>query len=382
MPSTTPRSIAEHFDALEDPRRLPSTQHSLHDILVLSICAVICGADSFTAIEEFGHTKIDFLRRYLNLPHGIPSHDTIGRVFALLDTEQFAACFADWMASIFEATEGEVVSLDGKRLRRSYDRASNQAVIEMVGAWATQNSLVLGGLQTHPDSNEVEALPRLIELLDLHGCIVTIDAAGCQRTNTKAVIEQGAEYVLALKENQGGLFDEVEALFERVDLQGRPRPGRVNRGVGFAQTTDGGHGRIEVRRCWVLSVEEAGLVDTAGWTSLRTVALIERERTTPTKTSLERHYYISSLAADAEQLLAVVRQHWHVENRLHWVLDVAFGEDQSRVRSGYAAANLGLVRRVAVSALQRESSVKRGVGTKRLKAAWDEKYLLKVLQGL
>jgi predicted transposase YbfD/YdcC len=382
MPSTSPRSIAEHFETLEDPRRLPSTQHSLQDILVLSICAVICGADSFTAIEEFGHTKIEFLRRYLKLPHRIPSHDTIGRVFAMLDTEQFATCFADWMASVFTATDGEVVSLDGKRLRRSYDQHSNQAVIEMVGAWASENSLVLGSLQTNPDSNEVEALPRLIELLDLHGCIVTIDAAGCQRSNTKALIEKGADYVLALKENQGGLFDEVEALFERVDLSRRPSAGVVSRGVGFAEHTDGGHGRIEVRRCWVLPVEEAGLVDTAGWSGLRTVTMIERERTTPTKTSQERHYYISSLEADAEQMLAVVRQHWHVENRLHWVLDVAFGEDQSRVRTGQAAANLGLVRRVAVSALQRESSIKRGVGTKRLKAAWDEKYLLKVLQGL
>lgn len=382
MPSSTPQSIAEHFGTLEDPRRLHSIQHSLQDILTLSICAVICGADSFTAIEEFGHTKTDFLRRYLKLPNGIPSHDTIGRVFALLDTEQFAACFADYMAGVFEATDGEVISLDGKRLRRSYDRASNQAVIEMVGAWASDNSLVLGGLQTNSDSNEVEALPRLIELLDLHGCIVTIDAAGCQRANTKVVIEKGADYVLALKENQGGLFDEVEALFERVDLHGRPRPAVVDRGVGFAQDTDGGHGRIEVRRCWVLPVEEAGLVDTAGWTGLRTVAMIERERTTPTKTSQKRHYYISSLGADAEQMLTVVRQHWHVENRLHWVLDVTFGEDQSRVRSGHAAANLGLVRRVAVSALHRESSVKRGIATKRLKAAWDERYLLKVLQSL
>ena len=382
MPSTTPRSIAEHFDTLEDPRRLHSTQHSLHDILVLSICAVICGADGFTAIEEFGRTKIDFLRRYLNLPNGIPSHDTIGRVFALLDTEQLAACFANYMAGVFEATDGEVVSLDGKRLRRSYDRDSNQAVIEMVGAWASENTLVLGSLQTRPDSNEVEALPRLIELLDLHGCIVTIDAAGCQRSNTKALIEKGADYVLALKENQGGLFEEVEALFERVALSRRPSSGVVSRGVGFAEHTDGGHGRVEVRRCWVLAVEEAGLVDTAGWTGLRTVTMIERQRTTPTKTSQQRHYYISSLGADAARMLAVVRQHWHVENRLHWVLDVAFSEDQSRVRREHAAANLGLVRRLAVSALQRESSVKRGVGTKRLKAAWDEKYLLKVLQGL
>ena len=382
MPKTTPRSIAEHFDTLDDPRRQASTLHSLHDILVISICAVICGADTFTAIEEYAHTKRDFLGRFLELPNGIPSHDTIGRVFALLETATFERCFLSWMASVFEATQGEVVALDGKKLRRSYDRYSNQAAIEMVGAWASRNNLTLGALKTAPNSSEVDTLPRLIALLDLQGCIVTIDAAGCQREITKAILDQGGDYVLALKQNQGGLFDQVETLFARARLPQEAVEGVLARGIGFAERTDGGHGRIEVRRCWVVAVEERGLVDTEGWSGLRTVAMIERERLTATKTSRERHYYITSLAADAAHVLQVVRQHWEVENRLHWVLDVAFSEDMSRVRMGHAAANLGLVRRVAASALQRESSVKRGIATKRLKAALDENYLLRVLQSL
>jgi len=380
MPDAISASITEHFAQLDDPRLERTKLHSLHDILTLSICASICGADGFVAIEEFGHAKYEWLRRFLDLPNGLPSHDTIGRVFALVKTEQFERCFLSWMRSVFEATDGEVIAVDGKRLRRSYDRASKKAALHMVGAWATENGLLLGGMGTESKSNEIRTIPKLLDLLELKGCIVTIDAAGCHKEIAEQVLAQEADYVLALKANQAGLFNDVEALFERVALHHRPSQGPIERGVAFAKTTDGGHGRIEVRRCWTVPIEEAGLIDTEGWAGLRTVALIERDRTTSTKTSLERHYYISSLAADAARMLEVVRRHWHVENRLHWVLDVAFLEDQSRVRTGNAAANLALVRRLAVSALQREKSLKRGVGTKRLRAGWNERYLLKVLQ--
>ncbi len=373
-------SIAEHFAPLEDPRLERTKLHSLHDILTLSICATICGADGFVAIEEFGHAKHEWLRRFLDLPNGIPSHDTIGRVFALIQTEQFERCFITWMQRVFEATDGEVVPFDGKRLRRSYDRGSNKAALHMVGAWATENGLLLGGMETSSKSNEINTIPRLLELLELRGCIVTIDAAGCHKAIAEQIVRQGADYVLALKANQGGLFEEDAALFERVNLPHRRGRTTAERGVAFARTTDGGHGRIETRRCWAVPIEEVGLIDTEGWVGLRTVVLVERERSTEAKTTLERHYYISTLAADAARLLEVVRRHWHVENRVHWVLDVAFGEDQSRIRSGNAAANLALVRRLAVSALQREKSLQRGVGTKRLRAGWDERYLLKVLQ--
>lgn len=382
MTTTSLASIATHFGGLEDPRRDHLKLHSLHDILVLSICGTICGADGFTAIEEYGHAKRDWLSTFLDLKNGIPSHDTIGRVFSLIEAKQFEHCFLAWMRSVFEATDGEVVALDGKRLRRSYDRASNQAALHMVGAWASENRLLLGGIETESKSNEIKAITELIRLLDLKGCLVTIDAAGCQREIASAILDQGADYVLSLKANQGGLFAEVETLFDRVRLPRQETKGVVERGLAFAQTIDGDHGRIEQRRCWALPVAGQGLVDVEGWPDLRTVVMVERIRELGSALSLERHYYISSLPADAERMLQVIRRHWHVENRLHWVLDVAFEEDQSRVRSGYAAANLALVRRLAVSALQRERSLKRGVAIKRLRAGWDEAYLFKVLQHL
>jgi predicted transposase YbfD/YdcC len=380
MTTPSPASIATHFSQLEDPRRDHLKLHSLHDILVLSICGTICGADGFTAIEEYGHAKEDWLSTFLDLKNGIPSHDTIGRVFSLIETEQFERCFLAWMQSVFETTEGEVVALDGKRLRGSYDRASNQAALHMVGAWATENCLLLGGIQTEDKSNEIKAIPELIRLLDLHGCIVTIDAVGCQREIAQAILERGADYVLSLKANQGGLCADVEALFDRVRLPVAPTEGVVERGLAFAKAVDGAHGRIEQRRCWALPVAGQGLLDLDRWPGLRTVVLLERIREVGSCTSVERHYYISSLPAEAGHLLRVIRRHWHVENRLHWVLDVAFEEDQSRIRSGHAAANLALVRRLAVSALQRERSLKRGIAIKRLRAGWDQAYLFDVLQ--
>ncbi|GAB5520986.1 MAG: ISAs1-like element ISEc1 family transposase [Rhodothermales bacterium] len=382
MPETTPRSIAHHFDSLDDPRRTRSVQHSLHDILVITLCALICGADSFTAIEEFARTKTTFLKRFLPLKGGIPSHDTIGRVFALLDPDHLAQCFADWMHGIAEATDGEVVALDGKRLRRSYDRHSGRAIVEIVGAWASENNLLLGALE--PKTNEIETLPRLIGMLDLKGCIFTIDAAGCQRTVVEALRAQQAHYVLALKGNQGSLRDDVASLFERTRQQKPPQGASkvVDHGLSYAEETDAGHGRVEQRCCWALAIEERGLVDAGAWPGMCTVVQLERRRWVGDSETVQRAYYVSSLRAEASHLLRVIRQHWHVENRVHWVLDVAFGEDGSRVRSGHAAVNLGLVRRVAVSALHRETSVKRGMATKRLKAALDERYLLKVLKGL
>lgn len=382
MQIPAPASIATHFCQLDDPRRDHGKLHSLHDILVLTICGTICGADGFAAIEEYGHAKYEWLQGFLDLSHGIPSHDTIGRVFSLVETEQFEACFLAWMQSVFEATDREVVALDGKRLRRSYDHHSNKAALHMVGAWATENRLLLGGIETEDKSNEIKAIPELIKLLDLTGCIVTIDAAGCQLEIAREILSQGADYVLSLKENQGGLFADVEALFKRARLPTKPTEGVTRQGIGFACTIDGDHGRIEHRRCWAIPVSERGLIDAEAWPDLNTVVMIERQREVGPSVSVERHYYISSLPADAAHLLGVIRTHWQVENRLHWVLDVVFSEDQSRIRKGHAAANLALVRRLAVSALQREQSLKRGIAIKRLRAGWNEDYLFKVLRQL
>ena len=379
MTETPTVSIPEHFASLDDPRRDHGKLYPIEEILLLTICAVICGADTFVAIEQFGRAKADFLRRFLPFKEGIPSHDTLGDLFARIDPARFEHCFAGWVRAAFERTGGQVIALDGKRLRRSYDRDAKRAPIEVVSAWATQNHLVLGQVRVEEDSNEITAIEPLLALLDLSGCIVSIDAAGCQREVAAAIIEREADYVLALKGNQRHLHEEALALFARLEAHGFA-------GCEATETADGGHDRVEVRRCWALDVEERGLVDTAGWPSLRTVALVECERTLLRggleKTTRERRLYISSLQADAVRLLSSVRSHWQIENQVHWVLDVAFGEDQSRVRKGHAASNMALLRRLALNLLKQERSLKLGLASKRLRAGWDEAYLLKILQQL
>lgn len=359
--------------------------HRLDEIMVLSICAVICGADGFTSIEEFGRAKEDWLRSFLELEHGIPSHDTIGRVFARIDPAEFEQCFLEWVRSACEATDGEVVAIDGKTLRRSYDRASGQAALHMVDAWASKRRMTLGQLKTEGKSNEITAIPKLLETLEVAGCIVSCDAMGCQRDIAKAVVEEGADYVLTLKSNQGELLADTKALFDKLDES--VSSGQVASSKHCHQSTDGGHGRVEVRRCQALDIGGKGWLDTDGWPGLRTVGRVTAERhvgdeATTEETTVETRYFISSLEADAEQFLEAVRTHWHVENKLHWVLDVAFGEDQSRIRTSHAPENMAVVRRLALNLLEQEKSSSVGVKNRRLRAGWDDDYLLKVLQHL
>jgi len=372
--STTDESLfAHYFEEVTDPRLDRRKQHSLLDIIGLTICAVICGADSFVAVERFGHAKRDWLDQYFVLPNGIPSHDTIGRTFALIDPREFEAGFRAWITAAFEQTEGQVVAIDGKTLRRSYDRQSSTASLQMVSAWASENHLSLGAAPVEADSNEVTAIPKLLELLELSGCIVTIDAAGCQTAITQQITDEQADYVLTLKANQGELYADVEALFRRLHEQGRLS--------AASACTSGGHGRVEVRRCWAVEVAGRGIVDTAAWSHLRSVAMVEAERHVEGKVTTERRFFISSLPADAERLLAAVRTHWHIENKLHWVLDVAFEEDASRIRKGHAAENMAVVRRLALSLLKQETTSPVGTATKRLQAGWNPEYLLSVLKG-
>lgn len=387
MRDTPTASITEHFAALDDPRREHGKRYPIEEIFLLTICAVICGAGNFVAIEHFGRAKIAFLRRFLPFKEGIPSHDTIGDLFARLDPAQFERCFADWVRAVFERTDGQLVPIDGKQLRRSYDRRSGRGAIEMVSAWATENHLVLGQVRVEQGRGEITAIKPLLALLDVSGCIVSIDAIGSHREVAAEIIEREADYVLALKANQRHLHEEVEALFARLEAHGFA-------GCEATVETDGGHGRVEVRRCWALDVEERGLVETSGWPSLRTVALVECERTVlhaaggprggpeGETSTRERRFYISSLGADASVLLSSVRSHWQIENRVHWVMDVVFEEDQSRVRKGHAASNLAIVRRLALNLLKQERSLKLGIANKRLRAGWDEAYLLKLLQPL
>jgi predicted transposase YbfD/YdcC len=369
-------TIYAYFGQIPDPLLDRTKRHSLKDIIVIAICAVICGADGWVAVEEFGKSKIDWFRRFLDLPNRIPSHDTFGRVFSLLDSEQFMGCFASWISNVARLTSGEVVAVDGKTLRRSFDTASSKSAIHMVSAWACENGLVLGQVTTDQKSNEITAIPKLLDGLELSGCIVTIDAMGCQKKIAKKIVDKDCDYLFGLKGNQGALNDDVREFFryaEEEQFEGIPHD--------YVETVDGEHGRIETRRIWCTSdtdwFEEKHL-----WKGLSSFGMVESERLVGDKTSVERRYFISSLAGDdAEQFGRAVRQHWQIENKLHWTLDISFREDDCRVRSGHAAENIAVLRHIALNLLKKEKSTKLGVQNKRLKAGWDDDFRLKVLLG-
>jgi len=366
-------SLAEHFSTLEDPRADFGKRHLLLDIIVIAICAVICGADNWVEVELFGRSKEQWLRTFLKLPHGIPSHDTFGRVFRLLDPEQFQRCFRSWTYAVQRVTKGQVVAVDGKTLRRSHDRTLGKAAIQMVSAWATANRLVLGQVKVDDQSNEITAIPELLEVLDIAGCIVTVDAIACQREIAEKIVDRKADYVLALKANQGNLFREVADLFAYAEEIGF-------RDVehDFHQTVDKGHGRIEIRRCWTIT--ESDFLDYvrqfADWPKLNAIVKVHAERRVGEEVTRKARYYITSLGNDAQQVLDAVRGHWKIENQVHWVLDVVFREDDSRIRKGNGAQNFAILRHVALNLLHQEKTIKVGIKAKRLKAALDVKMRL------
>jgi predicted transposase YbfD/YdcC len=339
---------------------------------------VICGADSWVEIEEFGKAKIDWFRTFLELPNGIPSHDTFGRVFAVLDPDQFRRGFVSWIQAISRITDGEIVAFDGKTLRRSHDNSLGKAAIHMVSAWASTNRLVLGQLKVDEKSNEITAIPELLRLLALKGCIVTIDAMGCQTEIAQTITDQGGDYVLALKGNQGSLHREVQDLIayaQETNFEAIAHD--------FHETVEKGHGRIEVRRHWIISELEfiEYLNPDGAWAGFKSIGMVEAERQIGDETTCETRYYISSLSGDAQEFGQAVRAHWGIENSLHWVLDIAFREDESRVRKGNGPQNLAILRHIALNLLRHEKSAKCGIKAKRLKAGWSEEYLLKVLSG-
>ncbi|MEB3267764.1 MAG: ISAs1 family transposase [Leptolyngbya sp.] len=368
-------SLLTHFASLEDPRDRRGKEHLLLDIVSLTICAVICGADSWTDIEEYGRAKADWLGTFLSLPNGIPSHDTIARVFARLDPEQMQQCFVNWIAAISQLSQGEIVAIDGKTVRGSYERNGGQGAIHMVSAWASANRLVLGQRKVDEKSNEITAIPELLAVLAIAGCVVTIDAMGCQREIAAAIVEKGADYVLALKDNQPSLFEDVQWLFEQAEsVQFQDVEHDVARSVNK------GHGRLEIRRCWTLSGTELDyLVQKPRWQGLQTIAMIESERRVNGKVTRERRYYLSSLGQDAAVLNAAIRTHWAIENGLHWVLDVAFAEDSCRIRKDHAPQNMSVLRQIALNLLGQDKSTKVGIRAKRKKAGWDDAYLIKIL---
>jgi predicted transposase YbfD/YdcC len=360
--------LGGHFDLIPDPRRDHGKRHALPDIFALVLCAVVSGADSFLAIEAFGTARIDWLRRFIPLENGVPSHDTLRRVFALVERRHFERAFAAWAQEAFRKTDGQVVAIDGKRLRRA--RNAGQTAITVVSAWASQSGVALGQVATHEGEGEISAIPRLLELLDVAGCIVTTDAAGCQTDIAALVVGGGGDYVFGLKGNQAGLRAEAERWMMEATMSGA---------VDAFETSERGHGREETRRYWSAPVPGDALRRYL-WPGLASVGLVESTRIVGGKTSTEQRYFATSLVVDAEMLAGAVRGHWGVENGLHWTLDVAFREDESRTRVDHAAANLAVARRVGATLLKAETTAEGGVQTKRMRCAWDADYLAKVLQ--
>jgi predicted transposase YbfD/YdcC len=372
-------SITAHFADLRDPRLERTKAHDLMTILVVAICAIIGGANDWVAVAEFGRSKQAWFATFLDLANGIPSHDTFWRVFRALDPDQFQTCFLNWIRATSPLIGGQVIAIDGKQLRRSHDKGLGRRAIYMVSAWATANHLVLGQRKVADKSNEITAIPELLRALDLTGCLVTIDAIGCQTAIAHLIVEQGADYLLALKANQGQLYDDVALLF--ADLAASQYRAYA---YDYAKTWNKDHGRIELREAWTISDPKvlAPLRHASQFARLTTVMLVRHERRCGTEIAVELRYYIASTATSAAHLLRSKRRHWRIENSLHWILDIAFREDESRVRKDHGAQNLAILRHIALNLLKQETTCKLGVFNKRLKAAWDLDYMRTVLATL
>ena len=361
-------SISSHFRNLDDPRKY-NVRHNLIDIITIAICALICGAQNWVDVEQYGLSKYDWLKQFLQLPGKIPSHDTFGRVFSMLDPKNFTEAFISWSKSM-QTLIGQI-AIDVKTLRASHDYAMEKGAIHMVSAWAVGNGIVLGQIKTNEKSNEIAAIPELIKQFELKGAIISIDAMGCQKAIAKQIIDQKGDYVFSLKGNHSNLHDQIKLFFEDTS--------NVQTELDTFESIDGDHGRIETRRYAACS-DIDWLQGKEHWVGLKTITMVQRERQINDKTSIETSFYISSLEKDAKKIASAIRSHWQIENCLHWVLDVTFDEDRSRVRKDNAPANMATLRHIVLNMLKQEKTFKGSIKTKRLKAAWENEYLLKVLR--
>jgi predicted transposase YbfD/YdcC len=366
-------SVVRHFGGLQDPRNTRCRLHHLCDMIAIALCAVICGAESWEDVAEYGRQKEAWLKTFLRLPNGIPSHDTFNRVFRLLKPKPFQACFRSWMQSLVEATSGRIVAIDGKTLRHSFDHAAGASALHMISAWAVENGVSLGQLAVDGKSNEITAAPELLKLLELEGAIVTYDAMGCQKEIARTIRDQGADYVLAVKDNQPRLHEDVLATFVEA-FEG-------NRGETYQQrvTQDQGHGRQE-RREYVVVRDLSKIRDRPLWPDLRSLAMVCSERTVQGVTTTETRYYISSCTGSVKQIADAIRGHWGIENSLHWSLDVTFGEDAHCLRKDHGPENMAALRRAALSLVKQERVEKGSLRRKRLRAGWNNAYLEKLLK--
>jgi predicted transposase YbfD/YdcC len=370
--------VEEYFGGITDQRSPQGKRHKLIDIITIALCGMLCGADDWVAISAFGKAREEWFSSFLELAHGIPSHDTFGDVFGWIDPDEFQKSFLGWVHSVAGKIPGQVISVDGKSLRGSQDRRNGQEAIGIVSAWAQANELVLGQLKIDEKSNEITAIPELLKLLHIEGCLVTIDAIGCQTEIAEQILEGEADYLLALKENQGTLYEDVALLFDDLaayDFDTKVYPHQ------YTKSANKGHGRIETRECWV--IDDQNLLEdfrtSHRWPGLSSIIKITAQRKHDQKTSRKDRDYICSFSPDATYILQATRAHWHIENSLHWVLDVAFREDHNRVRKGYAAENLAVLRHIALNLLKQDKTKKLGIKNKRLLCSWDQDYLLHIL---
>jgi predicted transposase YbfD/YdcC len=373
--ATTPVSLQQHFADLIDPRSERSRRHELLDIIGIAICAVICGADSWPAVAAYGRAKRAWLAQFFRLPNGIPSHDTFRRVFCLLEPAAFQQSFAAWIAALAECGVGSrrTISIDGKTVRRSGRRGSGLAPLHLVSAWAAANHVSLGQVAVDDKSNEITAIPRLLELLDLSGALVTIDAMGSQKEIAAQIIQGGGDYILAVKENQPHLHEDIDTCFTvalETDFAGLE--------YSVARTEEINRGRDEMRECHVIA-RPKGLRDAGLWKGLTAICMVLSHRVVECLESIELRYYIGSFAGTADEYLGAIRGHWGIENSLHWVLDVVFREDDSRHHAGNSGENLALLRKLAISLLKQEDTSDASLKTKRLRCGWDDDYLAQVL---
>ena len=368
-----PQSLIEHFAKLQDPRVDRNKKHELIDVIVLCVCAVVSGANGWSDIEEFGHAKLEWLRRYVPLANGVPVDDTIARIVSALSVSGFQECFRSWIEDVITLSGGEIVAVDGKTHRRSHDRNKGVKALHMVSAWASGNGVVLGQVKTEEKSNEITAIPELLEKLELKGCIVTLDAMGCQREIARKIHEGGGDYVLAVKDNQEQLAREVRGYFEAAEGDDFEWPEIDNE-----ETADEGHGRVEYRS-YFLSTDLSHLSVGERWIGLKAIGMVESERHGKGKVSRERRYYITSLD-DMEPFHQAVRSHWGIENGLHWRLDMTFREDESRIRRGNAPHNFGVIRHVAMNLLK-SVDTRTSVRRKRIRAGFNDDYRSKILMG-
>jgi predicted transposase YbfD/YdcC len=361
-----------HFSQIEDPRINRKKLYPLTEVFLITLCGTICGAESWRDLEMFGIQKLDFLRQFLPFDNGVPSHDTFGRIFSLIDPKKFGDCFIDWVKAIQEEIPA-LISIDGKTIRRSYDKTTNKAAIHLVSAFASEARLALGQVKINDKSNEITAIPVLLNLLAIKGAIVTIDAMGCQRSIAADITNKGADYVLALKGNQGQLLEQVKDYFV-LEKQNNFKDVQCD----YFEETDKGHGRIEIRRCW--ATEDINWIENKqGWQSLKSIALIESTRIVNSKTTTERRYFISSLPAKAQLIARSVRSHWAIENSLHWILDVTLNEDGSRIRARNAPENIAIIRKAGLNMLQLAKTKDVSIRGLRKAAGWSDEILKHIL---